>query len=277
VVDLGRDSGQEHHRHHPVTVILWAVAAVLLLVGLIGLFTSLLGPVDAGQSRGAELVATAVLLIPGLILGFIAWRRQPLALGSAIDPAAAGTTVTSRVDWPGTHRSWGSRWRALGNDPRVHTLWLAVFLAAAVVATIIEYNGSYRSAHTQNSSIYILATVRSVDNVESCTRSSCDDHFYAAATLAHPVRGHSSTVIQGPGTFPFSRGAQTPVYVDPGDLSYAELPGKPLHDSSGVAGPAIVSLLLAIVLLVSLWRLLHRYPGVVPSRPRRGLSDTPLA
>lgn len=70
------------------------------------------------------------------------------------------------------------------------------------------------------------------------------DSAQVTATLAQPVDGQRSTVVNIPGNVSYTAGQPISILVDPKEPGYAELPGQPYSTSGAVVGVGVLVVIL---------------------------------
>lgn len=144
-----------------------------------------------------------------------------------------------------THASTPASWRVARRrryGPTSTIVFGAIFAVVGIVMipfTFASHAAAERSGYTQSHGVADVAMVSSVDNQQSCGRSSCTYYAYVTVMLSQPVDGSDFTTVNIPRNVSYGSGQLISVLVDPKDPSYAELPGSPYATNADTVGTAI--------------------------------------
>jgi hypothetical protein len=116
-----------------------------------------------------------------------------------------------------------------------------VLLGASIAIVVVALIQHTRSTETQDHGILVSGTVVRVEDGTHCARFVCSDSPDFVVRLHKPVKGRTTTTVHDPDYDPADLVARNdlPIFVDPQDPSYAELPGKPLVGTEVLTGAVL--------------------------------------
>lgn len=222
------------------------LGALVCFIGAVAALSALGRPHDVPSA----LLAVAAAGFGGgtVVLGWLAVRLarpfgsgQPRVRISTWQPGARMPTQPTRVNARAS--------RIIG------TVVVLVVVASITALGVNLHARSARSSYTQHHGLAREGVVTSVSTVHHDSRYDTWTSYDYDVRLAAPVGDATETVLHDP-TSNFQRfdaGERIDLLVDPRDVGYAELPGKPVQSAAWYVGPLVLGLVfVALVTLIAL-------------------------
>ena len=204
----------------------WFAASFLILVLIVDLRLMLFRPGVSSNVLAKSIVGGVLVLAIVACIG-LATHNERIAHGTI--SARSGEFV------PLTAERKRSRSAIIG--------WVAssLLLAASIVIFILALVQHARSSETQDHGILVSGTVTSIKDGLHCIRFGCSDSPEFFVRLHKPVEGRTTTTVHDPDydSADLTYASDLPIFIDPQDPSYAELPGKPLVGAVVLTGAVL--------------------------------------